>query len=450
MRGFFALCVLGLSMSCTDQANRDALLDRVERMNLMPLEAPEAYSADLVELGESLFFDPLLSGNRDQACASCHSLETATADSRSLSVGTAAIDVNGIRLPGPDHSFTPRNAAALWDLGQDSVGTMFWDARIARVEEGAVFYDVGHEASKVARLIFPDEDRLSAIQPLFPVLDRDEMRGEQEDPVTDGHNELATVFDDDFDGVWRALMGRILAYPDYQLAFETAFPDVPVDELEFAHAARAIGAYMDTRFVSTDTPWDRFLDGDVGVLSSAQVRGANLFYGEAGCHTCHSGPLFSDEKLYNYAVRPMTRGPSQLEFVDLGAQHRTHSGSEGRFGFRTPRLRNVALTGPWMHNGSYTSLEAVLAHKADPIDGLWNYDSEQLEESIRLQVHRRAETLEDVANSISEQVPRSLDLDSGDIADLIAFLEALTSPVAESLAESIPDRVHSSLPIPKP
>jgi cytochrome c peroxidase len=439
-----------LTTACSDQAAREALLDRADELDMAPLEAPEAAAVALIDLGESLFFDPLLSGNRDQACSSCHSLEHSTTDGRSLSVGTAAIDVNGVRLPGPDHSFTPRNSPSLWDLGQTEISKLFWDARIARTEEGILLYDVGHEASQVARLIFPGATHLSAIQPLFPVIDRDEMRGDQEDPSPYGPNELATVFDDDFEGVWRALMARLLAEDAYAEAFEEAFPDTPLDELEFLDAALAIGAFMDARFVATDTPWDRFLSGETDLLESAQIRGATLFFGEAKCHRCHEGNLFSDQELYNYGIRPMTRGPSKLEYVDLGAQHRTHAAGEGRYAFRTPRLRNVTQTGPWMHNGAYTSLEAALAHKADPIQGLWDYDLEQLEEAMRNQVHRRVETLEDVEASMSEDVPRQLDLDERDIADLIAFLEALTSPSAESLALQTPTSVLSGLPIPEP
>ena len=441
--------LLLLLTACSDQAAREDLLAQAKALGLSPLTAPAPVNPALVELGESLFFDPLLSGNRDQNCAGCHRLDHGTADTRSLSVGTAAIEVNDIRLPGPDHSFTPRNAPSLWDLGQESVGKLFWDGRLARTKQGVVLYDVGHGASEVARLLFPGETKPSAIQALFPVLERDEMRGDQEDPSDGAENELATIYDDDFEGVWLSLIERILAEPAYQEAFLEAFPEQDLAQSTFADAAAAIGAYMDTRFASTDTPWDRFLGGEEQALTAAQIRGGNLFFGRGACGTCHSGNLFSDEDLYNYGVRPMTRGPSDLEYVDLGAQHRTHAAQDGRYAFRTPRLRNVTMTGPWMHNGSYTSLEAVLKHKTDPREGLWAYDSSQLEESIQLQVHQREETLEDVEANISETVPKTLDLDEKDIADLIAFLEALTSPRVAELVNEVPNSVLSGLPIPE-
>ena len=234
--------LLLLLTACSDQAEREDLLVRAKALGLSPLTAPMPADPALVELGESLFFDPLLSGNKDQNCAGCHRLDHATSDTRSLSVGTAAIKVNNIRLPGPDHSFTPRNAPPLWDLGQEAVGSLFWDGRLARTEQGVVLYDVGHGASEVARLIFPGEKKPSAIQPLFPVLDRDEMRGDQEDPSGGTENELATIYDDDFESVWVALQARILAEPAYQEAFLEAFPEQDLAESTFAGAAAAIGA----------------------------------------------------------------------------------------------------------------------------------------------------------------------------------------------------------------
>lgn len=447
---------LALLGGCQEDASlqeRDALRARVQELALEPLEAPDAGDPALVELGEALFFDPVLAGNRDQSCATCHFPGQAMGDGRSLSVGTAAVVEDGVRLPGPDHSFTPRNAPGLWDLGQESVTVLFWDGRLVSSPEGELlFYDVGHGDSELPRLSFDSNlNTLVGIQALFPVLDRDEMRGDLGDPTATGEpNELAAVYEDDFEGVWEALMERLLAIPEYQDLFARAYPELAEESLQFLDAAEAIGAHLSSHLVSTDTPWDRFLRGEDEALDPDQVRGALLFYGEAACATCHSGPLFSDQEHYNLAVRPIGRGPSSLEYVDLGAAHRTHAGSDEQYHFRTPRLRNVALTGPWMHNGAYTSLSAVLAHKCDPVSGLWGYDSDQLAEEVRPQVHDSESVLAEVELYLSPEVPRQLDLSAEQQADLLAFLEGLTSPVAVEVLGQRREEVPSGLSLVEP
>jgi cytochrome c peroxidase len=461
-RSLVAAAAIGSFVACggvsSDPVAEDVggLRALIEERGIAPLVPVEFGRYEQRELGRMLFFDPILSGNRDQACATCHHPSHGSSDGRSLSVGTKAIIVDGVRLPGPDHTFTPRNAMGLWDLAQrepqDHRGG-FWDRRVVREEDRFVLYDIGYETSHVPRLVLPEPlDSLVAAVAMLPVLDRDEMRGEVGELAIDGSdNELAKIFDSDFEGIWTALMKRLLAIEAYKQAFAAAYPDMAAAELHFAHAANAIGAFIQAEFQSTDTPWDQFLNGEDDALQHAAIRGARLFFGRAECGACHADTLLGDDDVHNYAVRPMTTGPkSDFEDVDLGAALRTNGGEEDRYAFRTPSLRNVEHTGPWMHNGCYTSLEAVVRHKRDPLAALGDYDKAQLAPEFRMQVHGGDEVLDDVAARLGEDVPREIALSETEVGELVTFLRALSSPRIATIESLIPDEVPSGLQLTEP
>src|SRR6185436_17315468 len=94
---------------------------------ILPLNAPDPA---LVDLGRMLFFDKLLSGNRDVSCSTCHSPLSHSGDDRSLAVGTGAVMVGGVRQLGPGRQFTPRNAPSLFNVALGAQ-YMFWDGRVA-------------------------------------------------------------------------------------------------------------------------------------------------------------------------------------------------------------------------------------------------------------------------------------------------------------------------------
>ena len=98
--------------------------------------------------------------------------------------------------------------------------------------------------------------------------------------------------------IWAALMRRLTAIPGYVELFQAAYPDVPVDQLGFQHAANALAAYEIDFFTFEDSPFDRYIQGDESALSSEAVRGGLLFYGEAGCATCHTGGLLTDQQVF--------------------------------------------------------------------------------------------------------------------------------------------------------
>lgn len=141
--------------------------------------------------------------------------------------------------------------------------------------------------------------------------------------------------------------------------------------LGFEHAANVIAASEESRFQAFNSPFDRYVRGDDTALSDSAKRGATLFYGRARCAQCHRGPLLSDFNFHNIAAPQVGAGHLQQAPLDFGRLNVTGNAAD-RFLFRTPSLRNVAVTGPWMHDGCYTDLGNVVRHYRNPAASLGN------------------------------------------------------------------------------
>jgi len=132
--------------------------------------------------------------------------------------------------------------------------------------------------------------------------------------------------------------------PEYARQFKSVFgTGVGRDGI-----AKALAAYQRT-LIAPSSPFDRFLQGDKSALSASAQRGLELFTGEADCVRCHRGPMLTDEKFYRLRVLPHDKG--------RGAVTGKRSDNDK---FRTPSLRNVAQTGPYMHDGSLKTLAEVV------------------------------------------------------------------------------------------
>jgi cytochrome c peroxidase len=408
---------------------------------VQPPTSPPAPRPALVALGEALFWDPELSGNRDMACATCHHSLTALGDDLSVSIGTTGqgLGVDRVRL-SERHEFIPRNAQPVFNLGYLEWEILFWDGRVSGTAE------TGFESPASDRLP-AGLDNLLAAQAMFPVTSRDEMRGLRGDRDIFGErNELAMLPDYAARPIWAALMKRLLAIPGYVALFRAAYPDVPLEQLGFQHAANGLAAYEIAVFSPEDSPFDRYIRGDAQALTADQKRGAELFYGEAGCGACHSGGLLTDQKFYNLAVPQVGPGKGREEPLDLGRARETGNDCD-RFAFRTQPLRNVAITGPWMHNGAFMSLEAAVRHHLNPAESLRAYDPAQLDVMFQDMCQDQPEVLAAVLRTQSEAASAGVGLTDAQMADLLAFLDALTSPRALDLEDTIPESVPSGLPV---
>lgn len=361
---FLSAAVPFLWMSASGCDQRDlstfAAVGEIGASQLPLLETPPE---ELVELGRLLFWDPVLSGELDVACATCHHPDFGYADGLERSRGVGGRGLGPARSGGP---LIDRNAptvlnTALNGVTEDarslpSVAPMFWDGRADSLEE----------------------------QVMGPVHSAAEMRGDVAE-----------------DRIVPVVVGRLEAIQEYRQLFDAAFGD---DGITGERIAAAIAGF-ERSLVALNSPFDRYLAGDESAMDAEQLRGMREF-ADSGCADCHSGPMLSDFELHSLGIGSR-RGDGS---IDDGA---------GSGEFKTPSLRNVALTAPYMHDGSQRTLRDVL-ELYDDISGRGG-------SSTAFPVDRRA---------------RDLRIGRNDFNELQAFLEALTSP---SFDRTVPATVPSGL-----
>lgn len=278
-----------------------------------------------VALGKALYFDPRLSVDGSVSCNSCHNVMSGGEDGRPFSMG-----VRG-QLGG-------RSSPTVWNAAFLSV--QFWDGRAPSLEEQA--------------------------------------KGPMINPVEMGNPDHAAV------------VKRLQGIEGYKPLFKQAFnaPEITIDRV-----AQAIAAYERT-LITPDSSLDRYLKGDKKALNESQVRGMQAFQ-DVGCVACHSGAAFAGPALpegqgfyQKFPTFPGSAYDAKYRLTeDTGRFQVTHQEAD-RHMFRVPTLRNVALTAPYLHNGSATTLE----------------------EAVR----------------VMAKVQLNKELDDGQVHDLTAFLGALT------------------------
>jgi cytochrome c peroxidase len=343
-RGFAAWCALALTTTLL-QAGMPALPLGLDRYRPVPEDNPLTEAK--VALGRRLFRERRFSRDGATSCATCHDPRQSFADHRPVAVGAAG-------------AVGRRNAPAL--LNRAWGASFFWDGRAATLEQ----------------------------QVLEPLMSPLELGATAERVVS------------------------VISAPDYAPAFRRAFNDSP----SVVDVTRAIAAYLRT-IVAAGSPFDRHVAGDRKALSAAAARGKRVFEG-AACQRCHAGTMFSDELFHNTGIawrgRPINTIPSRAADpqrpaaeasaivmpTDIGRFAVTGI-PEDRGAFKTPTLRNVAQTAPYMHDGSFTTLEDVVEY--------YNQGGQ--------------------ANSGLDHRLRPLYLSAGQRTDLVSFLHALTGRVQE-------------------
>jgi len=282
---------------------------------------------------------------------------------------------------------------------------------------------------------------------MFPVTSRDEMRGGVDDVDVDGQpNELGQVDDSDLTTMWDLLIQRVLSFDEYADRFARAFPDVAPAKLGFQHAAKAIAAFEADAFTFTDAPFDRWLRGDRGAMSAQAKRGAVIFYGKGDCASCHGGTLMTDQRAHSLCAPQIGPGKGDAAPWDVGREAIT-ADPQDRFAFRTPPLRNVDHTAPYMHDGAYTTLEAAVRHHLDPIAALEGYDTSALRGDVAETFQHSADLMQQMLATLPEQLRTPMHLSDAEVSDLVVFLGALTDPASLRLGQLRPVAVPSGLPV---
>lgn len=398
----------------------------------------------LVDIGRDLFFDPILSGNQNIACATCHHPSLASADGVSLGLGEGAVALGAARRVTAENTpenRIPRNAPALFNLGAYEFKVMFHDGRV----QADPHADFGVRMPKNAVLERPVPSALAA-QALMPPTSFDEMAGQaHENPVSRAAQRGQFAGEG---GVWDLLCQRIEALPGYADRFRQVIGD---RKLHFTDVARAIAEFETFEFQSINSPFDLYLRGE-GRLSPDQMAGMELFYGKANCASCHSGPFQTDHSFHAIGLPQLGPGKEDGGYSDKGRQAITGD-EEDRYRFRTPSLRNVAVTAPYGHNGAYASLEAMVRHHLDPIASLTSYDRAQARlprAQVAVDDWAAMDDMEEVIRIAEATEILPVALTEREIDALMAFLTALTDPQARTGRMGAPDAVPSGLPVDRP
>ena len=432
-----AIAAIGMLASCSTKnvGVNDASIDTnlrtaMSAAGVSTLPSPPDHSDEMMALGQALFFDKELSGNRDISCATCHHTSEGTGDGLSLSFGTGGDGTGHLRNIGEGRDIVPRNAPPTFNRGHDAMPSMFWDSRVNGNSLTGFNSPAGDD--------LPDGfNHVLEVQAMFPVTSSTEMRGEA------GENEVADAGEAGGNtAVWSALTTRLNNIPKYVEMFGDAFPGV--NEFGFEHAAMAIGSFEGEAFHFANSPFDRYIAGDDDALTLAEKRGAQLFFGKARCSECHSGPTLSDFGHHNVASPQIGPGKNP-DGADFGLFGETNNPAD-KFAFRTPPLRNVALTGPWMHDGAYMDLESVVSHMLACRESCVNYDVSQVRSEFQ-DVRNDQAYLDDMMLTLDDRVASPVELTGTEFASLMEFMNALTDPAAEDLSSLLPATVPSGLPV---
>lgn len=329
---------VGLGLVFTAWAHAwDALPDRP------PIPADNPITADKIELGKQLFFDPRFSSTGTVSCNTCHNIMLGGDDGRPTSMGV--------------HGLTgPRNAPTVWNAAFHP--SQFWDGRAASLEE----------------------------QAQGPVVAAVEM----------GMADLDKA------------IARVRAIPGYREAFARAFPGP--EPVTVSNAARAVAAFERT-LLTPGSPYDRWAAGDNNAMTPQQVRGLETF-DRLGCTGCHQPPAFSGPHKPggHFAVFPFHDSAyvAQYHLRDDTGRLKATARERDRHKYKIPTLRNVALTAPYFHNGAVGTLD----------------------EAVRVMARSQ------------------LDVHPGetDVADIVAFLNALTGAFPAMALPRLPPTPGTALP----
>ncbi len=298
----------------------------------LPIPESNEFSEKKIELGRLLFYDPILSGNNQVSCASCHIQDKAFTDGDALT----RKGVSGKALL----RHTPALINLAWMPG------LFWEGGAKNIESLALG-PIGH----------PDEMNQDIV----------ELIGELNE-----------------DGIYPSL-------------FQSAFNK---DEIQLTHVLKALAQFQRT-LISGNSRYDKYIRNEEGVaLSMQELIGLTLY--KDHCSSCHSGFLFTDNAFHNNGIDSSWNDFSN-EYIFTGRYRITFDSSDlGKF--KTPTLRNVALTAPFMHDGRFGSLKEVLDHYSSQVKYSPSLDRQFIREDGKYGI------------PLSEQEKR----------DIIAFLNSLT------------------------
>ena len=434
----------------TDEAALDEKLQSViELYGLRPLEI-RRYEADPKwKLGQALFFDPVLSGDRDVSCATCHLLQYGLSDGLPRSIGANGQGLGADRKLSKGLQVHPRHSLDLWNRDNNAVSSFFWDGHVEVLAGRRRFF-----RSPLGNALPIGFQNAMAVQSIFPITIPDEMLGYLGDhssptlpiPHANKLNDLviSSSYPSDISkirSVHEHLLNRLLARDsipepwqvEYRAMFHGAYPQKGAREVSIVDLGNAIAHFEELAFGSADSAWDRYVGGDRRAISRQAKVGAVIFFGKGRCATCHSGLLFSDFRFHGVGI--FSKIYVDGKYVnDLGRGGVTGERSDN-YHFRTSPLRNVTKFGPYFHDGSTKTLYEALVRHLEPLakSGSYNPDGS-------FTIGR------DQTESVSPVLASGIKLKTDEVQALIVFLGTLESQ-SRNREQIIPVRVPSGIPI---
>ncbi|HEV2761351.1 MAG TPA: cytochrome c peroxidase, partial [Pyrinomonadaceae bacterium] len=287
---------------------------------------------------------------------------------------------------------------------------------------------------------------LLTAQAFIPVTEKPEMAGFH--PSLPGSN----------DGIRDAVVARLNAAPEYRKLFGQIFPEVKNGApVTYEMLARAIAEFEFT-LTFADAPVDRFARGQKNAMSDEEKRGALLFFGQAGCVSCHavagqSNEMFSDFRMHVAGVPQIAPAVANVTFdgpganEDFGLEQVTGNPAD-RYAFRTSPLRNLALQPTFFHNGAFTRLEDALRYHLDALGSAPTYDP--AEAGLDADLQGPHGPLAPVLARLDPQLATPVVLSDEEFQQLLAFLRTgLQDPRAtpHNLRKLIPKTLPSGRPV---
>lgn len=328
----------------------------------------------LVRLGNLLWFDELTSVNNDNTCGGCHAPPANMGDTQSIAIG-----IENNHIVGPDRT-GPRNQRRAPTVVNTAVyPNLMWNSRFASRS--------GDPFDNSAGFIFPApegtslsyEPQLLVAQAFIPPTERVEAAGF------------------DFPGDNHDIRGEVIRRLDDSVAYRRRFGRIFRDvegggPITYEHFARAI-AEFEFSLVFADAPIDRFARGDEDAMTTEQKEGALLFFGKAGCVTCHavagqSNEMFSDFSQHVVGVPQVAPSVGNVTFDGPGANEdfgleQITGDADDRYKFRTSPIRNAAVQPAFFHNGAFKTLEDAIHHHLNVYESARNYSPAQLDADLR-------------------------------------------------------------------
>lgn len=441
---FLFLAALLVTAELAFSVDQDVILRKVlVASNVRPLETKPFEVTQKYILGRALFFDPIMSGQKDISCATCHVFALGSSDNIPLSIGPGGSGLGQNRISIRNEISHRRNALDLWNRDNATVTSMFWDGRIEQHEPNS-----GRYATPMGGSLPPGLENLLAVQALLPLVSADEMLGISEsDGQTIGRNELVADSvqlngSERFLMIYELIVDRLVGDESssiseeqraYLSLFRAAYPNER-QSFNIVHVANAIAHFEEFAFSTRSSAWDSYLRGDINSISESAKEGAMVFFGRGRCSVCHSGPLFSDFQFHSIGV-PRSEVFANSRIDDFGRFEVTAL-EEDKFKFRTPPLRNVTLTPPYFHNGAAETLDDAIRQHLDP----YRFGGSYLPSGDYAMSPAQF-------SGISATLPAKTSLNDNDVRNLLAFLVTLEDRVDSYESKIVIHAVPSNLPV---